>query len=180
MYLLKKLITNANMEYIRGKFSDNKFIFTENDSIFIDDDIVEDKCKICRYELSYKERLFVFLIFITIGIVLFLSGVYLLIILNLTGFAICYSLSNIFIMSSTIFLFGLIEQIKNMFKSFYKIVIALILICLIITIFIVAFVWNNIALCILLLILQLSTYCWYLIVSTPNGSDTFYNYISKC
>lgn len=121
------------------------------------------------FELSFKQRLYGFIICCVIGFIFSLIGVLMLFGMNFSGFGICYSLGNIITIISTFFIFGLIKQIKSMFKSLHKACASIIFILSIIMTIISAVVLNNVGLCIIFLIIQIGAFIWYSILSIPGG-----------
>lgn len=130
------------------------------------------------FSLSYEQRLYGFGIFCALGIILSLTGTIMIFTMNITGFAVTYTLGSVSMILATLFLFGPVKQIKEMFSSLHKGISVLVYFLLIILTLVAALAWNNGPLCIVFLILQFVAYLWYTITSIPGG-QTMCKYCCK-
>jgi len=120
-------------------------------------------------QLSYKHRIYGFGICFGVGLLFSFLGIVCLFFMNFVGFGITYSLGNICMIVSTLFLFGPINQIKSMFSSIHRGVATGIFLLAIIMTLVAAFAWHSAGLCILFLIIQVAAFVWYMITSFPGG-----------
>lgn len=121
------------------------------------------------FELSYKHRMYGFIICSAIGLVLSFLGILCMFFMSLIGFGITYSLGNIFMILSTLFLFGPMKQIKSLFSSIHRAASTIIFVFAILMTLVAAFAWHSVGLCILFLIIQAAAFIWYIITSIPGG-----------
>lgn len=130
----------------------------------------EDGFNIGKYfSLSYEQRLYGFGIFCAIGLLLSLIGTILIFTMNITGFAVTYTFGSISMIFATLFLFGPVKQIKDMFSNLHKGIAVLVYLVLMVLTLVAALAWHNGPLCIVFLILQFIAYLWYTITSIPGG-----------
>ena len=121
------------------------------------------------FKLSYETRIYGFIGCACIGILLSFIGTMMLFSVNITGFAIFYSFGNIAMIFATLFLFGPVKQVKGMFSSLHRAAAVITYFVAIILTLVVALAWENVGLCIVLLIIQVCAYLWYTITSIPGG-----------
>ena len=120
-------------------------------------------------KLSYRTRMYGFIMFAITGFILSFVGSLMLFSMNFIDFGIMYSLGNICTLISTLFLFGPISQIKSMFKSLHKAMVMIIYILAIILTLIAALKLHNVGLCIVFIVIQFIALIWYTIISLPGG-----------
>lgn len=141
---------------------DNLFNSNNSDQ---DDSFNFGKC----LKLSFKHRLYCFIGTAVVSLAFFVLSGLLLTGLNFKVFGVTYSIANICLILSTLFLFGPIKQIKTIFSSLHQGISMLILILAIILTFVSAFALHSAILCIILIIIQIAAFIWYMIVSIPGG-----------
>ena len=121
------------------------------------------------FKLSYETRLYSFIGFSIVGVLFSLIGSLMIFSANLTGFAIAYSFGAICMMLATLFLFGPMKQIKNMFSTVHRTIAVITYLTAIVMTLISALLWQNGFLCLIFLVIQLIAYFWYMITSIPGG-----------
>lgn len=138
-------------------------------NVFSDSDS-SDGCNFGHYfKLSYKTRLYLFVGFAVIGLILSVIGTMLLFTLKIVPFAILYTFGNISMILATLFLFGPVKQIKDMCSSGHRIAAVVVYFGVLILTLVVAFTTKNAGLCLLLVGVQTVAYVWYTITSIPGG-----------
>ncbi|KAK3283474.1 hypothetical protein CYMTET_8829 [Cymbomonas tetramitiformis] len=125
------------------------------------------------FSLSKKERLYGFLICISIGI--FLSLLASLFYLNPVIFASCYTLGNVIAIASTGFLVGFYNQMANMFTP-HRLVASCIYIFMMGLTLYCAFGLKNGLLCLVCVFLQSLALTWYCLSYIPYARKL----IKKC
>jgi hypothetical protein len=118
--------------------------------------------------MSWKTRFICFGICLGLGFLLTIISLPLLWSLNLTGFAITYSLGSIVSIASTMFLMGPCKQIQRMLDQ-NRIIATLIYLAAIVATLVVAFKTGNALLCIICIVIQFAALCWYCITWIPGG-----------
>lgn len=121
------------------------------------------------FELSYMNRIYYFLAFAGIGVLLLAMSIVCLFIVKIVSFGVLYSLGNICIIVSTLFVVGPVSQFKNLCKNLQRLISAILFIASIIATLVVSFVWHNAIICILLIIVQIGAFAWYMLSYIPYG-----------
>uniref|UniRef100_A0A7R9YT22 Vesicle transport protein n=1 Tax=Chlamydomonas euryale TaxID=1486919 RepID=A0A7R9YT22_9CHLO len=125
----------------------------------------EDGCN-----LSWKERFIGFGVCVASGIALSIISIPFLWIGNIALFAILYSVGSVTSIASTMFLMGPLRQIQRMFEN-HRIYATVTFLAAIVATLLVAFLLENAALCIVLLVIQMCALAWYCITWIP-GAQT--------
>jgi len=141
-----------NLEAAGGMIPDTEFF--EGDSAF------------SFLGLTRKQRLYGFVGCLIVGFVLSLLGTILLLLGQLTLFALLYSVGIVVSLAGTGFLMGFPTQIKMMFKP-VRIIATIVLFATIALVFVGAFVLRNGVLCIVFVIIEYLAYTWYSISYIP-------------
>lgn len=126
------------------------------------------------FSLSYEQRIYGFVISSAIGLLCSLMGTISIFFMNLVAFGVLYSIGDIAMIMSTMFLVGPMRQIKNMFDAKRVIATSIFIISIILTLC-AAFAWKNGALCIIFLVIQMCAFLWYTLSYIPYGRDLFCN-----
>lgn len=130
--------------------------------------------------LSYGTRIKGFAICFALGVFLsLLSSILFSITLNLTTFAILYSLGNVVALSSTLFLMGPVAQLQRMFSSTRLIATIAMLGFLALTLM-SAFWWQKKGLTILFCVLQFLSMTWYSLSYIPFARDAVKKLCDSC
>lgn len=130
----------------------------------------EDNCNFGKYfKLSLEHRIYAFVIFGVIGVLLSLIGTLTLFAMNYVMFAILYTFGSISMVLATLFLFGPMNQIKGMFSSLHRALAVATYFTMLILVLIVAFTVKKPGLCLVLVALEAVAYVWYAITSIPGG-----------
>lgn len=123
-----------------------------------------------EFSLSYKKRLFLFLVFLFLGILFCFLAAWKL--LSPKSFAKYYTLGTVCIISSTLFLVGPQRQLKNMFDSRRLMASLIYLVSIIVTLY-SALVLQRTGLTILAVIMQFSAALWYAASYVPFAQECF-------
>ena len=122
------------------------------------------------FQLSLKQRMYGFGICLAIGLLFSIVGILCLFFFNYVGFGVTYSLGNICVILSTIFLVGPMRQLKNMIQPHRAIATGVFILSIILTL-LAALLWHNAFLCVLFLIFQVAAFIWYILSYIPYGRD---------
>ncbi|XP_026878972.1 vesicle transport protein SFT2A isoform X2 [Electrophorus electricus] len=128
--------------------------------------------------LSFSTRIKWFVICFAAGILCSIFGTAMLFV-NITLFAIFYTLGNIAALASTCFLMGPLKQLKRMFEPTRLIATCLVLLFLILTLC-SALWWHKKALAIIFCILQFLAMTWYSISYIPFARDAVIKCFTTC
>ncbi|RKP10657.1 Got1/Sft2-like family-domain-containing protein [Thamnocephalis sphaerospora] len=134
-------------------------------------DLMDDACDFCT--LTKKQRLYGWLMCFVIGFILTILSTLCLLTLNITGFAIIYTLGNLISLGSTGFLIGPLRQLKTMFAK-VRVFATIIYLVLLVATLVEAITLKNFVLTIILCILQFCALFWYcaLIRKTLGGATS--------
>ncbi|KAL4213222.1 Got1/Sft2-like family-domain-containing protein [Rhizopus microsporus] len=131
------------------------------------------------FGLSKTQRLYAFGISFVIGAIISILSTLLLLTMNTTGFAILYSIGNIVSILSLTFIIGLKKQFKTMFAPvrFWATVIYLTLLVLTLVLSITI---HNLALSLVLVIVQFGALVWYSASYIPYGREIIRRFFGSC
>ncbi|KAG2446533.1 hypothetical protein HYH02_008520 [Chlamydomonas schloesseri] len=118
--------------------------------------------------LSWKNRLIGFGCCFGFGILLTLVSIPMLWTMQLTKFAVIYSVGSVVSVISTMFLMGPVKQCQRMMEE-QRILATIVYIGSIAGTLAIAFTTHNPALCIIMLLIQILALLWYCITWIPGG-----------
>lgn len=118
------------------------------------------------FTMSLQNRVYGFGICLGLAVLLFLLSVVCIYLLLFVPFGVCYTLGNIFLLSSTFFLVGPMRQLKYMFSPVRIIASLIYLAALGLTIF-VAFTSHSFILVLVCVIIQIGALVWYVASYIP-------------
>lgn len=134
--------------------------------------IVAEAAEYCP-SLTYKQRLYGFGICLAVAFLCgIVSSILLFVARSMIGFAIVYSISNVFGIGSSFFLVGPKAQIKKMFKPVRVWAAVLFLVLIALTV-VAAIVIQNPGLVLLFVILQYCALFWYTLSYIPGARTCF-------
>lgn len=122
------------------------------------------------FELSYKQRLYGFIVCFCTGMLCSLIGTICIFFLNFVAFGVMYSIGNVCTIMSTMFVVGPLRQFKNMFDS-KRLIATIVFIVTIALTLCAALWWKSAILCIVFLVVQMCAFIWYALSYIPYGRD---------
>mmetsp|Transcript_33129 Transcript_33129/g.71438 ORF Transcript_33129/g.71438 Transcript_33129/m.71438 type:complete len:185 (+) Transcript_33129:234-788(+) len=130
--------------------------------------------------LTKMQRLYGFGICLGLGILLsFLSTFFLFPIPKVKKFATCYTLGNLLSIGCTCFLMGPWNQIKNMMKG-HRILATGCYVGSIVLTLLAALKYNNLALTLIFLLVQVCALVWYCMTYIPFGQRMLKSCVGRC
>lgn len=118
------------------------------------------------FNLSYKQRFIGFICCMLGGIILVIVGLLFLLSGDIGLFISCFSLGNILSLLSTMFLMGIIQQFKRMFKPIRMIATSVFLVCILLAIYF-GMIEKDDTLALLFGILEIIALLWYSLTYVP-------------
>eukprot|EP00298_Acanthocystis_sp_HF-20_P000885 c11245_g1_i1.p1 GENE.c11245_g1_i1~~c11245_g1_i1.p1 ORF type:complete len:161 (-),score=35.40 c11245_g1_i1:81-563(-) len=114
------------------------------------------------------QRLYGFVICLSLGLGMSFGGYVALVTGNIPGFAVLYTFGNLISLFGSMCIVGPMSQIKNMGEKNRRLA-SLLYICSMISTLLVAFLTGHPILCILLMIVQWCALSWYILSYIPYG-----------
>ncbi|GFR48075.1 hypothetical protein Agub_g9913 [Astrephomene gubernaculifera] len=118
--------------------------------------------------LTWKQRFIGFGVCFGFGFLLTLISIPMLWTMQITKFAVLYSIGSVVSVMSTLFLMGPVKQCQRMFEE-KRILATIVYIAAIAGTLAVAFTTGNAALCLIMLVIQLLALVWYCLTWVPGG-----------
>ncbi|PNW76044.1 hypothetical protein CHLRE_12g549950v5 [Chlamydomonas reinhardtii] len=118
--------------------------------------------------LSWKNRLIGFGCCFAFGVLLTLISIPMLWTMQITKFAVMYSVGSVVSVMSTLFLMGPVKQFQRMMEE-KRILATIVYIASIAGTLAIAFTTHNPALCLIMLVIQLLALVWYCVTWIPGG-----------
>ncbi|KAG2433923.1 hypothetical protein HXX76_008275 [Chlamydomonas incerta] len=118
--------------------------------------------------LSWKNRLIGFGCCLAVGLLLTLISIPMLWTMQITKFAVMYSVGSVVSVLSTLFLMGPVKQFQRMMEE-KRILATIVYILSIAGTLTIAFTTHNPALCLIMLVIQILALVWYCVTWIPGG-----------
>lgn len=129
----------------------------------------DDEGSLGRYfELSLRQRFYGFLGSAGIGLVTVILGLIMLFFMKLVSFSVLYSIGNLCLVTSLMFIVGPMRQLRSMMSE-YRYLTSIVFILSIIGTLVMALVVSNVILTIVFVVIQTCAFVWYVLSYIPFG-----------